>query len=46
MESTVLYLVMPQMNQFKENDSQIKPYSLYLVNTFKDFTMENIIKQD
>ena len=35
-----------KMHQFKAKDSAIKPYSLFIGNILKDFTMDNLEKTE
>ena len=42
--NSFLFVNAVKMYQFKEKDSEIKPYPLCLGNTSKDFTLDNTEK--
>ena len=46
MEATVIFVNATKTYQVKAKDSEIKPYTLYLGNTSKDFTVNNMIKTE
>ena len=43
--NSFLFVNAVKMYQFKEKDSEIKPYPLCLGNTSKDFTLDNTEKK-